>query len=100
MDSDEIQAISNDAYQIIFRDYIQMKVNGFTAPQIARKARNRGIVDLARFNLISFIFDYGIHETREAIVLGDGVVNSLDEYYSKIANVFEKSFDQIDENDV
>lgn len=100
--SNEMKQIAEKAYQVIFHDFIELKNKGYTATELAKEARKQGITGLNRMNMISFVFGYNLLETKEAIVIGDGVAKSLDEYQGQIAKMLEQDILEncIEEDDI
>lgn len=66
------------------KKYTELKENGTSASEMANLLYEDGIKGKERMLIISKLFNLNFRETKEAVIIGDNLANSLEEYQEKI----------------
>lgn len=98
-ESEEMKALINEAYTLIFKPYIRLRDQGHSAESVVKDARKNGLSGLDLYHMVWFVFNYSLTETKETILRSDGTADSLSEYQGRFVKAIEDVFEQLEDGE-
>ncbi len=95
-ESEEMKVLINEAYTLIFKPYILLRDQGYSAESVVKEARKNGLSGLDLLSMVGIVFDYSVVEIKETILRSDGTADSLSEYQGR----FVKALEQLEEEEI